>query len=93
MMSPSPASTVVFRQAGTVLVDTQTCSWRAFARRNIVVRVHFLDRLTDVVGSGGESISSAEVEGVLTRPLAIEGVAALGYLTSGGMGRRTPSQC
>ena len=51
------------------------------------------DRLKDVIISGGENISSVEVEGILMRHPAVDEVAVVGLPDERGASRRTPSWC
>ena len=56
--------------------------------------VEIRDRLKDVIISGGENISSVEVEGVLLRHPAVQEVAVVGLpARAAGARRRTPSSC
>ena len=51
--------------------------------------VEIRDRLKDVIISGGENISSVEVEGVLLRHPAVQEVAIVGCRMNAGARRRT----
>ena len=56
--------------------------------------VEIRDRFKDVIISGGENISSVEVEGVLLRHPAVQEVAVVGSAaTRSGAKRRTASSC
>ena len=55
--------------------------------------VEIRDRLKDVIISGGENISSVEVEGTLLRHPAVQEVASSACRTRSGASRRTRSSC
>ena len=55
--------------------------------------VDIRDRLKDVIISGGENISSVEVEGVLLRHPSVQEAAVVGMPDASGAKRRTRSSC